>query len=324
MTTNELHELARNPFDFDTKLAQLHADRARHQGKVSKLADELHRLCGDRKAYRGARDLSWGLSLRECEDTLRHRMALHGDGSAYTALSSLASERAMVEAYTAVIGAMDAVYGRQGNRWTRFFPSVTKSQPHIHRTLTCRTLYPTTVMTWAPALSGKTDEQAVAELDEALCSVCFPDAPVALHNYQSKRSQAEQYERQVAKAERDAAKAAKQLTEAERFRTSYRRDLVTTVAACKEVIRDLVAEQVALEGYSTPEYAATWTGDADQLARLISNVAANVVKMEADARIAARVLEARELDHPGWGMTAEAISQMMVRKEKSARKEWGL
>jgi hypothetical protein len=42
----------------------------------------------------------------------------------------------------------------------------------------CSSCRPTTTYGWLPDLSGKTENEAVAAHGPALCSVCFPTAPV--------------------------------------------------------------------------------------------------------------------------------------------------
>jgi hypothetical protein len=46
--------------------------------------------------------------------------------------------------------------------------------------------------------------------------------------------------------------------------------------------------------------------------------------MEADAAEAERVLLAREAAHQGWGRTASQIATIRTRKEKAARKAFGM
>ena len=62
--------------------------------------------------------------------------------------------------------------------WSRFF-LVTSSAGHVHKSMNCGTCNWNT--TYAPVvkLSGCTEAEAVAELGETLCTVCFPTAPVA-------------------------------------------------------------------------------------------------------------------------------------------------
>lgn len=320
-TTPELHELAKDPQAFDSTLAGLTDRMGDRMRAVATLIEKLHALAGDSKAYRNTRVRVWGLSDLEVEREAQ-RKAAHGDLVAASLLAQRAGEQAILDAVNYEIANMNAVYNMAANRWTRFYPSVTKSQPHIHRSLSCRTLHHTTVMTWAPELSGRTDAEAVEELDEALCSVCFPDAPVALHNYVSRKSQEAVAEREAEKDARAAAKAAKQLTEDEQFRTHYGNDRVTTVAGLKELVRKAIEEAVALEAYSSAKFAADWTGDSSQLANLLRNVTDNLGRMQADAVAAERILVAREDAHEGHGATAQDIAKMRANKVKAARREW--
>lgn len=295
-TTPELHELARDPQAFDTALARLHACRDHHLAVLNAATAKLHELAGDRKSYRNTRAPVWGMSDLEAEREAQRKTA-HGDALAASVLTQRAGFRALVDADDFEIANMGGVYMRHGNRWTRFFPSVTKSQPHIHRSLTCRTLHRETVMTWAPQLSGKTDAEAVEELDEALCSVCFPGAPVALHNYVSRKSQAERDARATEKDTRDAAKALKNLTEAEQFRCDG--DRITTVAACKELLRREVEMRDYYGRGEHPTHAELVRG-ADQ---------------------AAQVLMAREARQAGSGAGAADIAKIIERAVVKNRKE---
>lgn len=64
--------------------------------------------------------------------------------------------------------------------WNRYF-LVTSSDGHIHSSTECSTCNKgvnATGFALVPYLSGSSAEDAVADLGSALCSVCFPDAPV--------------------------------------------------------------------------------------------------------------------------------------------------
>jgi hypothetical protein len=69
--------------------------------------------------------------------------------------------------------------------WSRFFV-VTSSTGHIHSSQSCHTCRPTTAFGWLPDMSGLSEADALVKLFEkggdraasALCSVCFPNAPV--------------------------------------------------------------------------------------------------------------------------------------------------
>jgi hypothetical protein len=68
----------------------------------------------------------------------------------------------------------------QSRPWSRFF-LVTSSDGHIHastRCCTCNKGKYATGFALVPYLSGQTSADAVADFGPALCSVCFPEAPV--------------------------------------------------------------------------------------------------------------------------------------------------
>ena len=61
--------------------------------------------------------------------------------------------------------------------WTRYF-LVTSSAGHVHNGMHCSTCRPTTTFSPVFTLSAATADEAIGELGENLCSVCYPDAPV--------------------------------------------------------------------------------------------------------------------------------------------------
>lgn len=104
------------------------------------------------------------------------------------ALTELAKAQAKVDAIAKTIRNLEANYAAQ--KWSRFF-LVVSSAGHIHANMNCHTCNKgrrETSFTLFPSLSGCTSEEAVARLGSALCSVCFPEAPVA-HREQMKVSQ---------------------------------------------------------------------------------------------------------------------------------------
>ncbi len=94
-------------------------------------------------------------------------------GSPGTFLAEWDARTAAVDAARAEIARLDDLY----TGWSRFF-LVTSSTGHIHRSMYCSTCRPSTTYGWLPALSGQTESEAVAAHGPALCSVCFPSAPV--------------------------------------------------------------------------------------------------------------------------------------------------
>lgn len=83
------------------------------------------------------------------------------------------------EAIIVEIVRRDAEFARRGG-WTRKF-LVTSSSGHLHQDMDCTTCRPTTTYGWWPELSGLTEAEAIEALGDradALCSLCFPTAPV--------------------------------------------------------------------------------------------------------------------------------------------------
>lgn len=225
------------------------------------------------------------------------------------------------------------------HRWSRFFPAVTNSAPHIHSSTGCPTLHRgehMTTMSWATQMSGTTEAEAVAQLDEALCSVCFPSAPVALREYVSKRSQAEADARAAEKAARSDAKSLKSLTEDETKAFAElpgieRSDVPTTVAAAKAIVRQPAETKAELDWYESGAAAKRMTEangwmDADMVretvARRIANRREWLVRETEAAELAVFILAKREAARPGSGQTREDSAKSQANAAKRAAKSY--
>jgi hypothetical protein len=76
------------------------------------------------------------------------------------------------------VAEIDALYSAAP--WSRYW-LVTSSDGHIHRSCHCHTCnkgLKRTGFALVPSLSGKESSEAVADLGPALCTACFPEAPV--------------------------------------------------------------------------------------------------------------------------------------------------
>jgi hypothetical protein len=98
----------------------------------------------------------------------RHAIAAGADTTKYDAAV------AVVDAFRVELAAHEENY----TGWTRFM-LVTSSTGHVHSSMNCSTCRWTTEFAPVVALSGSTADEAIAALGETLCSVCFPDAPIA-------------------------------------------------------------------------------------------------------------------------------------------------
>ena len=333
MTTDQLAELAAHPHTFDDLLADRYRAWEQASRRRDGAGDRIHSVAGDR---REGRQHLWRRTMGEVMQTARI-MAAAGESrlgidpaQALDYYDTTTSEMAVA---MLAVTEMEDIYNRPRNRWQRFFPC-TNRDGHIHASYRdCPTVSWTTPMAWRPDLSGLTVEEAVqmppAGLGPALCSVCFPEAPVEQRSMTTGQVADEltRAERDAARAARELARAAKQLTETETDeigRTEYDRDQVTTVARCKEIIRKAIEEEVQQEYYDRPGAFEAWQADRESFDRIRANIAGNLAKLQRDAGRCAAVLQARETAHPGWGADQAAITKIQQAKYKSARREWGL
>ena len=296
-----LAALATDPKAFDEHLAEVHNRHAEASDRGARILDQIHRMAGDKKDT-WQRGKPWGMTHQQAYDKLSQSVAAGHDERNLSSgkrpsdvLAEFRSARADMKNAKDEIAAHDNEYEK--HRWSRFFPCKSVGG-HIHSSLRCHTLRADTQMGWAPQLSGKTEEEAVNELDDALCSVCFPSAPVALHNYTSRRTQAERDARDAERAARNAVKDKKNLREEEQFRDASG-SRVTTVAGAKTVFRDALDAQAY--------YPHVYERDKAEHERAVEN--------------AERVLQAREAANPGSGATAEEIAKIRENTRKRIDRE---
>lgn len=215
-----------DPQAHDAKLAKLYYDlaaarhqEARHRSMIIHSAGVVSRLFG-KETKRG-----WG-----SEETY------HSFDESVVILSQREDRDSSIELakYEQIVGLIEAteeaieIGESEYTGWSRFF-LVTSSQGHIHSSMRCTTCYRTTTYGWLPELSGKTEAETVAIHGPALCSICFPSAPVEDTGYKITASRAQELawspdrEKKIAarerreqeKAEKKAKKAANALKTAE-------------------------------------------------------------------------------------------------------------
>jgi hypothetical protein len=90
-------------------------------------------------------------------------------------------------------------------RWSRWF-LVLASDGHIHRDTNCSSCFPTTQYSWLVNHSGRSTASMVSEFGDRLCTVCFPDAPVA---HKADWRFVELVDKRLAREEREAKTQAK-------------------------------------------------------------------------------------------------------------------
>ena len=271
---SSLSQLAQDPKAFDEKLADLHERLARAHARRAGLVDQAHSTARDRKEWKGRRQVwvnSDAWAFQQVQLMVGGQSTLRSD-QAEALLGKLSAVREDISSLGRLIQAMSEEYGRHG--WSRFFPCDTRGG-HIHSELrgssaACN-ISLSTAMGWYPSLSGKTQAEAVAELGEALCTFCFPDAPSdwkakTLGQVRDERTRAEREAAQAARLEKKYAKA---LRPDECFKVKGRfGDRIETVAACKEVLRKEVEYRDYL-GHGEHSDHAAYVAAAQQAAGLL-------------------------------------------------------
>ncbi len=184
---------------IDREIAERHGELWDADQNVERAHDAVHRAARDRQQRR----MGWGMTGEEARATveqmlLNENLMAHQLGYLRLTLDTLDTAiQTQDEAHEAYRLAETNYTG-----WTRFF-LVQNANGHIHSSLQCSTCTRTTRFAWLTDMSGLTASDAVEAHGERLCSVCFPDAPVAWH---------ESYygdEKKARKAARDAERAYK-------------------------------------------------------------------------------------------------------------------
>lgn len=252
MTITDIHALA---VDTDTRLADLHQQRATIHRNIENAEYSLHLIAGHRRSNGVFTEKLWDVDTSAFDEYRLNRWL--------DDVARIDHLRLKVLELTNDIDAYSAIWVH--HRWSRFF-LVTNSNGHIHSSTSCHTCHWNTDFRWLPTLSGLTEAEAVAEHGEILCSVCFPSAPVEWTNGESKASKEAKAERAAAKAEREAKRLAKALLPdgsplvvliSERdWNGRPRVEEITTAAAAKSWLTD-AAEWRSVDGKDHPSYPSS-------------------------------------------------------------------
>lgn len=162
------------PVETDTELGRLYAEAYPYRRQIEDSTVAMYALVNGTEG----KDLAEISTHRAAEDRAR-KLAVELPRK----LATLDAARAKLAPLADAEKPLEAEYLSRG-RWTRFFLVTSSDGGHIHRSMDCSTCTHTTQYMWMPEFSGMTMAEAIAEWDkrksaEILCSVCFPDAPVA-------------------------------------------------------------------------------------------------------------------------------------------------
>lgn len=178
--------LATTPRETDERLAELYYETLRLEAKIASQKMSIMHAAGASFYYRGRQRVT-DMSFEEAEEIVAAEIQkgtrlLRGStiqgkdwetGEEWTTLGRLFASYAALED----LRQQAAELGESYTGWSRFF-LVTSSKGHIHSSMGCSTCRPSTRYGWLPELSGKAEAEAVAECGPALCTVCFPTAPL--------------------------------------------------------------------------------------------------------------------------------------------------
>lgn len=170
------------PREVDEHLATLYGEHAKLARKRESVEASIYHQAGSRKQYYGsgrsrytAWDMDFDAALAKVWELAADESYIGRDAS--EVLAKQDEVNAALEAKNDEIAEAEQLY----TGWSRFF-LVTSSNGHIHSSTHCKTCRVTTTYGWMPHLSGKGMSEAIeffGPAAECLCSVCFPDAPVA-------------------------------------------------------------------------------------------------------------------------------------------------
>jgi hypothetical protein len=158
------------PLQIDTQLAELFAEMARADSARDAALTLAHRAAGDKQVRGYGRRAAWGMT----DEAAIAAIAELDTDLAGIARRDLERAVARMAAAEAQAEPLHAEYARRP--WSRFF-SVPGGHIHKDNRLSCNRR-PDTDQRWNPALSGKSEAEAVEALGPNMCTVCFPSAPV--------------------------------------------------------------------------------------------------------------------------------------------------
>ena len=147
------------------------------RARVTSALASVHRAANDEYRRRYDSRSGWKLSDDEAADKAAQVAA---SNTTYIGRQAQDALDRLAQAYDALADAQQAQADTDkweaNGRWPRY---AVVPGGHIHKQMGCFTLRWDTDVRWAYQVSGDTVEDAIAEYGEALCSHCYPDAPVA-------------------------------------------------------------------------------------------------------------------------------------------------
>jgi hypothetical protein len=211
-----------SPSAIDEQLYELYTKAAIAKSRVASAEQGIHYVVDRKHGY--GRTARWGMTLDEAFRACTNLVETQGFRwtTAQSALAELDSTRATMYAAQAVMVPFNDEFNRRGG-WTRAF-LVTNGNGHVHSSMSCSTCnrgQSATDFAWMTEYSGMDEAAIVDAAGWRACTVCYPSAPVGDENQLPTRMFSEQDKSKAqAKAERDAAKAARDAKRIEKALTA--------------------------------------------------------------------------------------------------------
>lgn len=162
----------------DYELYQAMLNVARKESAVASALNSIHYSAGDDHRRKYDARSGWKLTDVEAQDKLVEM--IETTQFPFRAQEWQADLDKLVQAQNELVEAREARKAadkwKSHGKWNRF--SVVPGG-HIHTDLHCFTFRLTTDVRWAYPVSGDTVDEAIETYGEALCTHCFPNAPVA-------------------------------------------------------------------------------------------------------------------------------------------------
>ncbi len=201
-----------DPQAHDTKLAALYFELEKTRRTESHQRERIIHSAGE-VARRFGKDTKrgWGSEVDyHSFDEAIVILSQREDRDSSIALAEYEQTTSLIEATEEAIEVAESEY----TGWSRFF-LVTSSQGHIHRDMRCTSCYQTTTYGWLPELSGKSESEAVAVHGPALCTVCFPSAPVEDTGFKITQTRAQELAWSPDREEKIAQREAREIAKAD-------------------------------------------------------------------------------------------------------------
>jgi hypothetical protein len=197
------------PVEIDTKLASLYEQAQKAKSAVHSAMTSLHYKAGHRQGTQGLwfqKDFSRWASPQDAIDavTLQTQSDLaYSRSEAERALGAYYAATRVLNGIENQMAPLEAEHTRR--QWTRAFLVLTSGHGHVHKSMSCRTCYPTTLFHWFPEWSGRDEAEIVAAAGERACTVCYPSAPCTGPSQFYTQEERELQARREAKAARGPA-----------------------------------------------------------------------------------------------------------------------